>query len=182
MRRLFLTKKNEVYGIDVSRTLLERAKKNGLKVLFHNIDEKDDLPFPKDYFDFIFLVEVVEHTFCPQRLFKKCYRVLKPEGKIYMTIPNGLKRDKKKYIQETLERDLKRIYKNKIPEGAKRFPDFNIITIYEIRRILKKVGFRIRELHGWKWKWEELNHREKLYFWNNPLKARDLLIVISKKL
>jgi len=180
MKNLELTKKNEVHGIDISKPLLKEAKKYNIKTLFYDVDKRGNLPYPKEYFDVIFLVEIVEHIFYPKGLFKKCYKILKPNGKIYMTIPNGLQPDKKQHIQEMLEKTLEKIYKKRIPEKAKRFPDLNIITIHEIKRILKQTGFKLKELYGWRWKWEQVSSKERKHMWLNPLKARDLLLVIEK--
>lgn len=44
-------------------------------------------PFPDNHFDYIFHTEVLEHIFDYQNFTNECRRVLKPEGKLFFSIP-----------------------------------------------------------------------------------------------
>jgi len=46
------------------------------------------LPFDTETFDLIICTEVLEHMLWPQRLLKEFHRVLIPEGKILVSVPN----------------------------------------------------------------------------------------------
>lgn len=50
--------------------------------------EKLVLPFQDDQYDLVICTEVLEHLLWPQRLLKECYRILSPEGKIVISVPN----------------------------------------------------------------------------------------------
>jgi len=181
MKDLKILDRNDVYGIDISRKFVKMAIKNRIKASFCDIEKRGNLPYEENFFDAIFMLDFLEHIFYPQSLFKKIYRILKPEGRIYATIPNWLTKDKKDNIQKVYETSLQKIYKRKIPNKAKIYADFNLITIHELRKILESTGFKIKEIHGFKWRWEELSLKEKQLLWStNPLKGRDFLLVIEK--
>ena len=50
----------------------------------------DDAPFEKGSFDYIHLRDIVEHVTNPLEFLVSCQQLLKPDGKIYLSIPNGL--------------------------------------------------------------------------------------------
>lgn len=180
IKSLKLTKRNEVHGIDISREFLKTSKKRGITTLYYDIDKRGNLPYPMNFFDMILMMDLIEHVFYIKSLFKKSYKVLKPKGRIIATMPNWMIADKKDTIQKVYEKSLQKVYKRKVPEKAKRYADFNHITVPELKKILKATGFRIRKMHGFKWRWRELSSKERKYLWSNPLKGRDLLIVIEK--
>ncbi len=45
------------------------------------------LPFKNNSFDFIILSEVLEHLDQPHQALKECYRILKPEGRLLISVP-----------------------------------------------------------------------------------------------
>lgn len=51
-------------------------------------DISKGLPFDGDYFDYIFAIEVCEHTTNPFRVFREVYRVLKSHGYFIISVPN----------------------------------------------------------------------------------------------
>ena len=54
------TKKNcDVYGIDVSKTAIDKYKKNGLNGAVVNV--QDGMPFKNNTFNIVFMSEVIEH-------------------------------------------------------------------------------------------------------------------------
>ena len=78
---------NDVYGVDVSESIIETAKSKG----FENVallDISDEpLPFQEDQFDVVFCYEVFEHLANPYRLFKEVQRTLKPQETFYFSVP-----------------------------------------------------------------------------------------------
>jgi methionine biosynthesis protein MetW len=50
--------------------------------------QKDMIPFDDNYFDYITMVEVIEHMQDPDRLLDEVHRVLKTNGKLIITTPN----------------------------------------------------------------------------------------------
>jgi 2-polyprenyl-3-methyl-5-hydroxy-6-metoxy-1,4-benzoquinol methylase len=77
----------EVYGIDINKNACIIAEKNLDGVLHANV-EAIDLPYARDYFDVIVMGDVLEHLINPVQAVQKLLAVLKPAGKIFITVPN----------------------------------------------------------------------------------------------
>ncbi len=83
---------HEAVGIDISDKAISiaknYAKKNNIKACsFLNADVRT-IPFKKNYFDYIFSFGVIEHFKDPSSILSEFYRVLKPGGKIFISVPN----------------------------------------------------------------------------------------------
>lgn len=80
-----------VYGIDISKTIIERTQKEfgdkpGIHLAVGDINEYINLP--GESFDTIIAVAVMEHIFDPYHLMKECHRMLKTEGLLIVAVPN----------------------------------------------------------------------------------------------
>lgn len=47
----------------------------------------EDIPLKDGFFDFIVMTEVAEHLYEPHKVINECSRLLKPQGKLVMTMP-----------------------------------------------------------------------------------------------
>jgi len=87
---------HELYGMDISPSRLQEAKKkieelypsdiSKFKFIEENADEP--LPFPDNYFDAVICVAVIEHVYDIFSLVREMYRVLKPDGYVIAEVPN----------------------------------------------------------------------------------------------
>jgi len=86
---------NEVYGIDISPSRIEQAKKDAVEKFpdsraFHfnlcNINEQ--INFNDCMFDAVTLIHIVEHVFDPYFVVGEAYRVLKQNGILIANVPN----------------------------------------------------------------------------------------------
>lgn len=77
----------EATGADVSKTALEFAKKAFPKANFIKIEEGEKLPFKNNSFDFILAADVLEHVYDTDLIFSELSRILKPSGKIFISVP-----------------------------------------------------------------------------------------------
>ncbi len=79
----------DIYGIEVSKIRVERARKRGWANASF-IELGSTLPFPDSFFDFMNMVEVIEHI--PREnadfYFGEIRRVLKERGTLMVTTPN----------------------------------------------------------------------------------------------
>lgn len=77
-------------GIDISKKQINFARKNYSSKNKKFFVYKKKIPFKKNYFDSISLIELIEHLSDNQikLLMKEVHRVLKKNGSIYITTPN----------------------------------------------------------------------------------------------
>jgi ubiquinone/menaquinone biosynthesis C-methylase UbiE len=75
----------EIIGIDIDINLLKEASKFE-NVLLYDL-EKDNLPFPSNYFDGIIAKDILEHVYNPSLIMTEIYRILKPDKKAILSVP-----------------------------------------------------------------------------------------------
>lgn len=77
----------DVYGIEPSKNASEYIKNNlGLKNIHRN--NLKDINFSPDYFDVITLWNVLDHLPDPREQLNEMFRIIKPEGLLFLRIPN----------------------------------------------------------------------------------------------
>ena len=77
----------KVNGVDLSPHAAKTAKENfGIDVFLGQLENS---PFPDESFDYIHLSHVVEHFFDPLETMKKVRDLLKPNGVVYIEVPNA---------------------------------------------------------------------------------------------
>ena len=79
----------EVFGIDIDKKNIERAKKLDSLVNFL-CSSAEKTPFEDNFFDIVFLNEVLEHVKDDKKALKEALRVVRPRGKIIIFAPNRL--------------------------------------------------------------------------------------------
>lgn len=75
------------YGIDINPRFIKQLSKRGIKAKKADLN-KDSLPFNKEKFDFIFLLDVLEHVINPSKLLQEAKERLTADGKMVITLPN----------------------------------------------------------------------------------------------
>nr|MBC7245826.1 class I SAM-dependent methyltransferase [Chloroflexota bacterium] len=83
----FLTRSNEVHGIDISGPALEFAAKRGLVTHQVNVEEQG-IPFPDEHFDIVICTDLLEHLFDPKFVLQEIRRVLRKDGYAILAVPN----------------------------------------------------------------------------------------------
>lgn len=77
----------DVYGVEISDYAAKKAKqKFGDNRIFNSNFDKADIPI--DNFDIITMSDLLEHVKNPNKLFNKCYKILKPGGIIMIMTPD----------------------------------------------------------------------------------------------
>ena len=75
------------YGVEPSAAGAAQGRSLGLNVFQGHIEEA---AFPDSFFDVVRLNHVLEHLTDPSRTFCEIKRILKPDGLVYLTVPNTL--------------------------------------------------------------------------------------------
>lgn len=163
------------FGIDISNSALEIAyatRKTWVKdfpflknrTIFIRGDSQY-LPFKDKSIDIIFLIDIVEHLskYKLAKTLKETFRVLKEEGKIIIhTSPNRIFLNYGLKIYYLLGRifgkKLNWNIKSALPFGCKEPIHINEQTIFSLRRLFRKAGFRKIKL------WTEKNPHYVYYF------------------
>jgi len=83
----FLREKNDVFGLDISETGIAHLKGLGINAALVDIS-CESLPFDDAQIDIFMMFEVFEHLKNPQHAVEELQRVVKPGGKILLSIPN----------------------------------------------------------------------------------------------
>lgn len=75
----------DAYGVDISPEALKFCRQRGLKQV-KLVDVEGTLPFASNTFDMVTMLDVLEHIEESPSL-KEIYRVLKPGGMLYVSVP-----------------------------------------------------------------------------------------------
>jgi ubiquinone/menaquinone biosynthesis C-methylase UbiE len=87
--RAFSKEGAEVFGIDIDEGNIEEAKKLVKEINFC-VGRAEKLPYEGNFFDVVFLHEVIEHVEDDEEVLREAIRVLKPGGKVIVFAPNRL--------------------------------------------------------------------------------------------
>ncbi len=115
----------EVWGIDISKTMVKLARRNAEKAGVDNVRfevmSAYDLRFPEEYFDLVMSFGALHHFREPLRIFNEVYRVLKAgkEAWIYDLVRDASSRDLNSFLTEV---------------GLPRFPWTLAFRLHGLRR------------------------------------------------
>jgi ubiquinone/menaquinone biosynthesis C-methylase UbiE len=81
--------KGTFYGVDLSEKMIEKAKENFKgRENFHFLKANaEEIPLEDNRFDIIICTNSFHHYLHPDKALKEMYRLLKPQGKIYILDP-----------------------------------------------------------------------------------------------
>ncbi|MDD5760589.1 MAG: class I SAM-dependent methyltransferase [Candidatus Pacebacteria bacterium] len=142
------------YGADISKNLINLAKKQVPKGKFTLIDSDLKLPYPNDFFDYVVSIAVLHHVPSEnlrQKLILEFKRVLKISGVLIITVWDFYHGKNLEYLNSRFEDsrlekgDLFIPWKdNKEKILTQRF--FHAFTMSELKTLIIKSGFKIKDL------------------------------------
>lgn len=133
----YLTKtlKAKVVGIDFSKVAALKTSQRSVPVLLANAEFK--LPLKSSSVDVVFMGDLIEHVYYPDRTLKEAARVLKNKGRIIVSCPNmGYWRYRVHYFLKGIIPETEWIEKELWNSQHIRF--FNKSLLY---KILRQTGF-----------------------------------------
>ncbi len=147
-------------GLELNENYIETTKKRAAEAgvivsISQGVGEK--LPYGSEHFDFINLCEVIEHVSEPEVVLTEVFRVLRPNGLVYMSVPN-------RFGMKDQHFDLYGI--NWLPRawsdafisifgthkeyggtiGHQRLADMHYYTYGSIRHLCEKHGFAVSDI------------------------------------
>ena len=120
---------HKVYGIDVAHKMLKKSQVRSLENVFLSNQNAENTNFKNDFFDVVIISHVLSVTENPEELLKESYRVLKPNGKLFILNHNTTK---------GLSRFIDRIF-NSI-SFAFNYSSYFCIDDLETLQLFKKVN------------------------------------------
>jgi tRNA (uracil-5-)-methyltransferase TRM9 len=156
---LFNGKNVAYFGLDISEKLLEIAKKKypSERANFQKITGSGSLAFPENSFNAVYSVAVLHHLPGAKRrleIVKELKRVLKPEGKVIITVWHLWQ---KKYIKNILQNwkdkllgksnwDWNDCYISFADNQGNKFQRFHhAFTKRELKRLFLAAGFKVEK-------------------------------------
>jgi len=134
-----INSKSELFGIDISFNMSKYAINNSKhynftnRTNFINGDNKT-LPFKNNFFDNIISNGSLHHWTKPEKVFNELFRVLKPNGKIFI---NDLRRNVQPFLIKLLKIILNKFQKEHLDKSL-----YASYTIQELKTILKKTNIK----------------------------------------
>ncbi len=119
---IYFSMTSEMYGIDNSKDAIEYCKTRKLKNIF--LKSLYDTGFKTQTFDAVFMLDVLEHV-SEHKALREVKRILKTNGKIYLTVPAY----KALWSRWDVVHGHKRRY-----------------TITDLRNVLEKEGFNVKKI------------------------------------
>ncbi len=126
-----------VTALDVSKNSIDYAKKKYpcSKINFI-IGEFEKINFNEKKFDAVYMCEIIEHFDNTEKILKKIFTILKPDGMLFISTPNLLR----------LENRIRGLFRKKyIFVDKSHFKEF---TFKEINYLAKKYGFKVIKKRG----------------------------------
>lgn len=121
----------ETYGIDISPTAIQYAKKN-TKTSILKVSSVTNLPFKNNFFSIVTALDVLEHINNPLNALRETNRVMKPEGLLLIRVPNIA--------------SLGRTIKKEEWYGFKDPTHVSLLSRQEWYNIIRKSGFEVVDM------------------------------------
>jgi 2-polyprenyl-3-methyl-5-hydroxy-6-metoxy-1,4-benzoquinol methylase len=136
-----------------------RGKRYGIDLEIANT-KGEETPFEAEGFDFIYCNDVLEHTENPRQILEKIYKILKPNGQVYITVINRFGFRDHHYQLKFINWmprvvaewiiNLKNIQKEDSLAGRQRLSHMHYFTFRSFQKIAREIGFSIQDLNKYK--------------------------------
>jgi methionine biosynthesis protein MetW len=134
---------HDVYGLDSSEKALEIAKDYGIKTILGDLESK--LPFTKNQFDMVLLLDTHEHLYDQESILKNIFDILKDDGKLIIAYPNHF--DLRNRIEILMGKGIVHWAHRKY-ENAKAYSYAHVrfLLFEELKNLLEKNNFYTKKV------------------------------------
>lgn len=81
-------KKCVAWGVDKDKAAIKKAAKFCQRVVIGDLDDNHPLSAPKKYFDYVIILDVIEHLLHPEIILMAIKSHLKNDGRVIISVPN----------------------------------------------------------------------------------------------
>jgi len=135
----------EVYALDISREMLERARRDaqtaGVQVHYLQGDA-ENLPYPDHSFDLVVCMETIMHVPHPGKLLRELARLVRPDGQVLVSMTNKYRINALARLPETLYQRLRPARQTGTPRYMWAY------SVPTFRCLIRQAGLEIYKLHG----------------------------------
>ncbi len=145
----------EPHGVEIIPTMIDAARQNYSNIDFRLCDCEKEMPYPDNYFDYVWAGDVIEHLRFVDVFLNESNRVLKTGGKLILSTP----------MHNTIKNifiALFRFEEHYDPE----FPHLKFFTLKSLKEQLSKRSFEILTVK---------------YFGRISVVANTMLVIANKK-
>lgn len=125
-----------ITGTDFAENALEAASDVLDEAKLADLDAQG-LPFENASFDFVTCLEVIEHLVFPEQALAEMHRVLKPGGRVAITVPN---------LQHV--EYLFQLIRGKMPGPAADTRHMSVFTHRFLEQMMRRAGFTVTHRSG----------------------------------
>jgi len=102
----------QVYGIEPAEGMIGKARPKNRHIVFQKA-AAEDIPFEGNFFDFVFMTDVIHHISDIRKMFAETSRILKPQGKVCIVTQSH---------QQLEKRPIAQFFPGTVSVDQKRFP------------------------------------------------------------
>ncbi|MDQ6984050.1 MAG: class I SAM-dependent methyltransferase [Ghiorsea sp.] len=126
----------QVFGTDINPEVVANVREK--LQLDVRVGEIEHIKFDEDFFDFIRVQDILEHVPQPLAFLKECRRIIRDDGLLYLSVPNGLAD-----VQNLID------YYNKYNKaGFSGAGHIYFFSIAALNKLFKSCGFQVEKSYS----------------------------------
>lgn len=134
-----LARDNQVQGVEGLRAAAERACQLGTPTHVADL-EQDPLPWPDGSWDWVLMLDVLEHLVRPERALQQARRLLAPGGRLLVNVPNPYDWRSRWRVLRGAGVDAPRHFPQ-VP--AWQYPHLRFFRHADLLQLLQQAGFEL---------------------------------------
>ncbi|MCW4020880.1 MAG: class I SAM-dependent methyltransferase [Candidatus Bathyarchaeota archaeon] len=144
-----LDEKVKVWGVDVSSLAVSKVREKGFESFVVDVNWQK-LPFPKRFFDIIYLGDVIEHLLDPDFMIKEVKRTLRAGGFLVLTTPNLASWHNRLLLLFGVQPVFSEVSTKKVfgRPGNKVVGHLRLYTLRSLKDFLSHYGFDTMKIEG----------------------------------